>query len=65
MLRGNNDINRDLKVKIVAVSVRRFPDSGENRLYQHEILEVVQLLDYSPLMTRLQKVKSSHLLSLQ
>lgn len=59
----NDDIQRDLTVETVVDEIRRFAVKHEERLHQHENVEVIQLLDNSALVRRLKRVKPCDLVS--
>lgn len=54
---------KDHKVKTVVDEIRRFTDSHENRLDQHEYLKMIQFLDSSALVRSLPTVKPYDLVS--
>jgi len=53
----NNDHHRDLQVDAVASEIQRFAQKHEGRLYHHENVEAIQLLDNMGIVHRLRGKK--------
>jgi hypothetical protein len=53
----NNDLHRDLQVDVVTSEIQRFAQKHEGRLHHHENFEVIQLLDNTCIVRRLQRNK--------
>jgi hypothetical protein len=53
----NNDLHRDLEVKVVSSGIQRFAQKHEERLYHHDNVEAIQLLDNMAIVRRLQREK--------
>ena len=53
----NVDLHRDLKMETVSAEIKRFARKHEERLYHHDNVEAIQLLDNSELLRRLKRTK--------
>ena len=54
----NNDLHRDLQVKVVSSEIQRFAQKQEGRLHHHENGEAMELLDNAGIVCRLQREKT-------
>jgi hypothetical protein len=53
----NNDLHRELQVNVLSSEIQRFAQKHEGRLYHHENVEAIQILDNADIVRRLQKKK--------
>jgi hypothetical protein len=53
----NNDLHRDLQVDFVISEIQRFAQKHEGRFHHHENVEVIQLVDNTCKVRRLQRKK--------
>lgn len=53
----NDDIHKDLKIAPIAEEIQRFARKHEERLHQHQNVEMLQILDNSQQVRRLNRVK--------
>jgi hypothetical protein len=53
----NNDIHRDLGIRMVSAEIKRIAKKHEDRLHQHTNVEAIQLLDNESTVRRLKRVK--------
>jgi hypothetical protein len=53
----NNDLHRDLEVKVVSSEIQSFAQKHEERLHHHENVEAIQLLDNMGIARRLERKK--------
>jgi hypothetical protein len=57
------DFHRDLKMETVTAETRRFARKHEGRLFYHDNIEAIQLLDNSKLLRRLKRTNPFEVLS--
>lgn len=53
----NDDIHKDLKIAPIAEEIQRLARKHEERLHQHQNVEMLQILDNSQQVRRLNRVK--------
>ena len=53
----NADLDRDLKMEMVTIEIKRFARMHEERLHHHDNVEVIQLLNNSDLLRKLKRTK--------
>jgi hypothetical protein len=53
----NADLHRDLRIEMATAEIRRFARKHEERLYHHDTVDTIQLLDNGKLIRRLRRTK--------